>query len=157
MLATYRVLFAHQEWADRALLDAVRAHPGAMDDEELLRLLHHVAVVQRAYLGILWGRPFDREKESQPAATFEALEERFREAHAAQADHLGRLEESELDRMVDVPMMRGMKFPVSHGLLQVVMHSQAHRAQCLARLRVLGAKPPILDFILWVKDRLSPQ
>ncbi len=152
-----RELFQHQEWADSALLKAVRAHPGASEDEEIRRLLHHILVVQHAYLGILWGLPFDREKDGRPPASFAELEARFRAVHAKETARAANLEEAVLERMVDMPYVEGLRFPVRDGLLQVVLHSQGHRAQCATRLRVLGGKPPILDYILWVRDRPKPE
>ena len=35
-------------------------------------------------------------------------------------------------------------------ITQVAMHSVHHRAQINARLRELGAAPPIIDYIAWI-------
>ena len=35
-------------------------------------------------------------------------------------------------------------------LLQVPMHSTYHRGQVNARLRELGAEPPLTDYIAWI-------
>ena len=36
--------------------------------------------------------------------------------------------------------------------MQVVMHSEHHRAQVAMRLRALGGAPPVTDYIIWVRD-----
>ena len=38
------------------------------------------------------------------------------------------------------------------ALMQVVMHSEHHRAQVAMRLRALGGTPPVTDYIVWVRD-----
>jgi len=150
-------LFDHLVWADAAILKAVRGHAGAADDDEMRRVLHHIVLVQRVYLAILWNRPFDLEKEAQAPATFDALEALFRAAHAEAIAAVGALEESELARSVEMRFMPGLWFSMAEGLMQMVMHSQSHRGQCATRLRVLGGKAPITDFIMWVKERAKPE
>jgi uncharacterized damage-inducible protein DinB len=39
---------------------------------------------------------------------------------------------------------------LAETLQQVTMHSTYHRGQVNARLRELGAEPPLVDFIAWV-------
>ena len=39
---------------------------------------------------------------------------------------------------------------IAETMFQVVNHTTHHRAQINARLRVLGAEPPIVDYIAWV-------
>ena len=156
MIPMLRELYNHLAWADATIMKAAREHAGAAEDEELRRVLHHIVVVERAYLAILWGWPFDREKEGKPPETFEELEARFREAHAETLARVGTLEEGELARVIHMPYFQDLRITVAQGLTQVVMHSQGHRAQAATRLRVLGGKPPILDYILWVKDRPQP-
>jgi uncharacterized damage-inducible protein DinB len=151
-----RELFAHQEWADSAILGAVRAHTDAADDEDLRKLLHHILLVQRVFHALITDRPFALEKESQPPATFDELETLFRATHAEQMALVEGLQESELERMVEFARMPGLKLSVRHTLMQVVMHSHSHRAQCATRLRMLGGKAPVTDFILWVRDRPAP-
>ncbi|MBL8232675.1 MAG: hypothetical protein JNL98_29525 [Bryobacterales bacterium] len=50
---------------------------------------------------------------------------------------------------------QGLNPSLAEAWMQVVMHSQNHRGQCLTRLRELGAKPPTLDYILWLKRQRS--
>ena len=53
--------------------------------------------------------------------------------------------------MIPVYWFPGLSLPISDLLMQVAMHSQNHRGQCLTRLRELGGKPPTVDFIVYRK------
>jgi uncharacterized damage-inducible protein DinB len=121
------------------------------------RVLHHIVLVQRAYRAILEDRPFDWEKEAPAPATFDELDALFRATHAEAIAAVGALEESELARTVEMRLIPGLRFSMAEGLMQVVMHSQSHRGQCATRLRILGGKAPMTDFILWVKERAKPE
>lgn len=152
MIPTIQSLFAHQAWADAAILKAVREQDGAFADEEIRKLLHHIATVQRFFLSRFTGDPFDMEQAQKAPATMEEMEKRFDEAHRGGIDYAGRLNEAELDRTIDFPRAPEFHPAIRDALMQVVMHSEHHRAQCAARLRALGAKPPATDYILWVRE-----
>lgn len=53
MLSLLRDLFAHQAWADTAMLEATRGHRNALEDENLRKTLHHVLIVQRFFLAMV--------------------------------------------------------------------------------------------------------
>jgi uncharacterized damage-inducible protein DinB len=150
-----RSLFDHQAWADAAILGAVRSHAVAREDETLLRTLHHIVATQRAFLSLFLERPFDPEKELGVPGSLRDIEAIFRDAHREEIGYVNRLEETELARVLDLPWI-GCRASVTEALLQVVMHSQAHRGQCAARFRAIGGHPPMTDFIIWIKDRPAP-
>jgi uncharacterized damage-inducible protein DinB len=148
-------LFAHQAWADASLLSAVHAHPPLLEDEWLQKTLLHMVGVQRYFMSLFLGRPFDREKESQAPASFGELVERFRAANDEELAFVGGLSSAGLERRFELPFLK-TEFAVVDGLTQVVMHSQNHRGQCLRYIRKHGAETPTLDYILWAKDRPAP-
>jgi uncharacterized damage-inducible protein DinB len=39
---------------------------------------------------------------------------------------------------------------VSEALVQVAMHSQHHRGQCMTRLKDFGGEPVNVDWIIWL-------
>ncbi len=39
---------------------------------------------------------------------------------------------------------------VAEALVQVAMHSQHHRGQCMTRLKDLGGEPKDVDWIIWL-------
>jgi uncharacterized damage-inducible protein DinB len=100
-------------------------------------------------------RPFDREKESQPPASFADLVERFQKTHNEELVFVYGLSPAELVRRFELPFLK-TEFTVADGLTQIVMHSQNHRGQCLRYMRKNGAEPPTLDYILWAKERPGP-
>ncbi|MGO4883417.1 MAG: DinB family protein [Bryobacteraceae bacterium] len=154
MIELIQSLFAHMAWADTTLLRAVGAHDGAFADEEVRKWLHHILVVQRFFLSLFQGCAFDREREGQVPGTVEEMEQRFQEAHAAGAAYTARLDEAELARTIEFPVAAWKDFhpSVRDALMQVIMHSEHHRAQVAMRLRALGGSPPMTDYIIWVRD-----
>lgn len=154
MTSMIQSLFRHQAWADAAILRAVRAHAEAAQDERLRWTLHHIVMVQRAFLSFFLERPFDQQAEKQIPESFDDLERLFRDSHSEELSFVDHLEAADLSRTVPLPWI--MHPSLAEALLQVVMHSQNHRGQCLSRLRTLGGNPPTLDFLLWLKDRSEP-
>ncbi|MGD0362202.1 MAG: DinB family protein [Bryobacteraceae bacterium] len=160
MIDLLQCLFAHMAWADMAILKAVAAQDGAYADDEVRKWLHHIVVVERFFLALLQHRPFDREQEGRVPDAVDELQRRFEEAHADGAAYTARLDDAELARAIEFPALRpGMKEfhpAVRDALMQVAMHSEHHRAQVAMRLRALGGKPPICDYIIWVRDLKVP-
>jgi uncharacterized damage-inducible protein DinB len=152
MIELIQSLFAHSAWADTAILKAVATHDGAFADGELRKWLHHILVVQRFFLSQFQQRPFDMERERQVPGTMDEMERRFQEAHADGAAYAARLDGAELARPLEFPVMKEFHPPVRDALMQVVMHSEHHRAQVAMRLRALGGAPPVTDYIIWVRD-----
>jgi uncharacterized damage-inducible protein DinB len=155
VLTLLQSLFSHQSWADAAVLSAVQSHPESLQDESLLKTLHHIVMVQRVCLSRFVDRPFDAAKESQPPQSFDQLIDIFQATHEEELAFVHRVSEVDLGRRFGLPFLKTQP-TVAEGLTQVVMHSQNHRGQCLTRLRENGAKPPTLDYILWAKDRPAP-
>jgi len=154
MVEQIQALFAHMAWADAALLKAVATHDGAFADDGLRKWLHHILVVQRFFLSLFQQRPFDTERERQVPGGMDEMEQRFQEAHADGAAYTARLDEAELARTIEFPVAIWKDFhpAVRDALMQVVMHSEHHRAQVATRLRALGGTPPVTDYIIWVRD-----
>jgi uncharacterized damage-inducible protein DinB len=134
------------------LLKAVRAHGGAAEDEEIRKLLHHVVAVQRFFLSCFLERAFD-ENDMKAPESFNALEAMFHATHDEERAFVAVVEEAALARVLELPRLKEIRPTVGETMVQVVMHSQGHRAQCAARLRMLGGSPPTIDYILWLKDR----
>ncbi|MFB3827757.1 MAG: DinB family protein [Bryobacteraceae bacterium] len=87
------------------------------------------------------------------SATLAEVVSLFRQSHAEQLPYIAGLTDADLAGNVEMPWISdGAQCSLAEMLLQVVMHSQNHRGQCLSRLRALGGSAPTLDFILWAKD-----
>lgn len=149
-------LFQHQAWADAAILQAVRTTPEAAKDEKIRATLHHMVMVQRAFLSLFLQRTFDIQKEMQAPESLDDLERLFRDTHDEEVSSVSALREADLTRVVEMPWIEGARPSLAQALMQVVMHSQNHRGQCLSRLRAIGGAPPTLDFVLWLTHRSAP-
>jgi uncharacterized damage-inducible protein DinB len=129
----------------------------AAQDEELRKLLHHILLANRFWFMRSIGRDLDLQKESQVPASLEPLAALYRETHDQEMEWISGLKEADLEQKLETRFIAGQTFSVAQGMMQVIMHSQGHRAQCLTRLRSLGGTPPATDFVLWLKDRPEPE
>lgn len=144
-------LLKHGEWADALVWSAV--HRVSRNDERLTHLLRHYHTVQWAFLGV-WRGKVD-EADFAIERDLEALEQWARQYHREAAAAASELQ---FDRQANVPWAEhvakryGIVHAVTIGetLVQVAMHSQYHRGQVNARIRDLGADPPLIDFIMWL-------
>jgi uncharacterized damage-inducible protein DinB len=158
MLVLISELIRHKHSADEALLNTILEHEQAARDEELRRMLHHMLVSNRFWMLTLRGDAIDRKQEAIVPASLEELIKGFGETRALELDWLSQTADTDLEASITTPYHPGMVFTAGQAVLQVCLHSQGHRSQCLMRLRSLGITPPTLDFILWVKtERTSTE
>lgn len=156
MIPMIRSLYQHQAWADAAILGAIRKQPEAAASEEMRKALHHILMVQRAFVSFFRKQEFDLTKESQVPASLDEFERLFRETHQEEMAFVNQLDDSQLSRILVIPWSEEWRPSLDTALVQVIMHSQHHRGQCAARLRSLGGTPPTMDYLLWAKDRPAP-
>jgi len=140
-----RELARHQAWADAEHWKALHANPALLGDEQIRTRLKHTAMVCEMLQMIARGTTPATMKDRD---SMEEIEAAMRQANESLVEAVGSLD---LDRMMALP--RGPKGPFEAPagvlLLQVIMHGQHHRGQNASRMRELGAKPPMTDFILW--------
>jgi uncharacterized damage-inducible protein DinB len=150
MLAFLRDLMAHAEWANAVFFHAWEKSP-ARDHEELRQRLDHLIGVQQGFLKILRGEAPGGPKDGPPS-TFDDLKTRAQHCHAGLNEFAASLDSDGLSRKVrihwfpDPPCI----ITVSEALVQVAMHSQHHRGQCMTRLKDLGGEPKNVDWIIWL-------
>jgi uncharacterized damage-inducible protein DinB len=151
-----RSQFRHIEWADAEVWKCVVASEEALKDKNLRDRLEHIHMVQQAFLHAWRAETLDYAL----SASFDmgALARWARDYHAQVAAYLEALDESDLERSFVLPWseMAGKHFgravqvtSLGDTLVQVIAHSTYHRGQVATRLRDLGAKPPLTDFIAW--------
>jgi uncharacterized damage-inducible protein DinB len=153
MLSMLRDLMLHKWYANASLIRAIRQHGQAAQDLELKKTLHHILVANRYWLLLSQGLPFIVEEESRVPDSLDTLADHYRETQAQESEWMARLQANDLARTLETPFIPGHSCSVSEALMQVCMHSHGHRAQCAATLRSMGGTPPMLDFILWLKER----
>jgi uncharacterized damage-inducible protein DinB len=150
MLTFLRDLLRHAEWANAVFFHMWGKSP-ARDNEEMRRRVAHIIAVQQAFLSIVRnesaGLPADG-----PPPSYEELKTRARTSHAELNAHLAGLQEEALSNKVRI-----VWFPdppciitVADALVQVAMHTQHHRGQCMTRLKDHGGEPKNVDWIIWL-------
>ena len=145
-----RDLLAHAEWANAVFFHAWAKSP-ARDHEELRRRVGHLVGVQQAFLAVLFGEPPGGPPDDPPPS-FDELKKRAEVSHDGLRAFAATLEPATLARAVRIPW-----FPeppcvitVAEALVQVAMHSQHHRGQCMTRLKDFGGEPKNVDWIIWL-------
>ncbi len=154
-LAECRALLGHCEWADAQVWTPVLAL--SEPDPEVREKMHHLHLVQWAYLDIWRGGPV-KASELSEFPTFGALRAWAREYYRELTSYLGTIGGAGVTEVVRFPWASrlserfGKAKPAtwSESVLQIAMHSAYHRGQVARRLRQLGAEPPPTDFIGWV-------
>jgi uncharacterized damage-inducible protein DinB len=157
MIGPLKDLLGHQAWADAVLFHAWGTS-GFLEDGDLRARMDHMLATTEAFLQVLKGDAVALVEHPLPA--YQELKVRCEAGHQV-LKALGRgLDETELARAVRIPWFPDPPcvIPVSDALLQVCLHSQHHRGQCMARLRALGASPKNVDYIIWLwKQKPEPR
>jgi uncharacterized damage-inducible protein DinB len=157
LLASLRDLLRHMEWADAVVWRTVLGSAPAITDSIVKSRLHHTHMVQRAFFNIWREAPHSPNMGTD--LNLEQLVVWGKEHHARVPDYLATLRETDLDRPIVMPWasalaerLGGEPHVPSLGetMLQIASHSTHHRGQVCARLRELGAEPPLTDFIAWI-------
>ncbi len=157
MIGPLKDLLSHQAWADAVFFHAWEAS-GALEDVDLRTRTDHMMSTTEAFLQVLKGEAVGMAE--RPLPELRTLKARCEAGHQV-LKALGRgLDAASLGKTVRVPW-----FPeppcvvtVSDALLQVCLHSQHHRGQCMARLRALRATPKNVDYIIWLwKQKPEPR
>lgn len=148
----------HMRWADETVWKATLASPAAADDKRIRDLLAHLHMTQRAFLKV-WRRE-NLERGDLSLDDLTRIIAWAREVHDEIEAFIATIDEDDLDRLTIMPW--AARFAERSGLpgaadttfrdtlLQLPMHSTYHRGQVNARLRELGAEPPLTDYIAWV-------
>ena len=145
-------LYAHQEWADAEHWRTFEAHPPALKDEAIRERLHHIHLVQHAFLWITGpqSEPFDSRKLEEFSSIFD-LKKYAQEGLRHLDQFVQSLDPRHAEQIIEIPWFRPpAKISIRQALTQAAMHSHYHRGQNATRLRELGGIPPMTDFIAWL-------
>lgn len=140
-------LWAHNVWADAALLAALRATP---DHTAAWREYAHVLGAEAVWLARLEQRPATAVWPTLTVAEAEALHHTLT---AGYRDYLARLTPASLAETVAYVNSAGRRFDTAVGdiLLQVLLHGQYHRGKINLLLRQSGVAPLPVDYIAFVR------
>jgi uncharacterized damage-inducible protein DinB len=146
-------LYGHQEWADAEHWRSLEAHPPALADKAIRERLHHIHLVQAAFLWVVERQKaqfvITKVEDYTNMADLKAFARKYQSEMAAT---LGWIDEARLEETIEVPWFQPpLRLTTRHALMQAAMHSHYHRGQNATRLRELGGVPPGTDFIEWVR------
>jgi len=151
-MQTIRKLYAHMDWANRRLLEALQA-ASAADTDSAATLFLHVLQAERIWLTRLRGESSEGlalwEAQSDLAACAKLIEENGSGFQA----WLDALPEGQLDQSIAYRSQSGVPFETSARdiLTHVALHGQYHRGQINAALRAGGFNPAPTDYILFAR------
>jgi uncharacterized damage-inducible protein DinB len=154
-----RDFLEHQAWADAEHWRAIGSHEGARSDHTIRTRLHHIAIVQRAFLWGVGDRSDPFTFTTADDFTFDTLKEYAREHHDRISAYMAAVTDARLGEPVEIPWFKDppLTLKVEEALAQCAMHSHYHRGQNATRMRELGAEPPMTDLIFWYwKARPGP-
>jgi uncharacterized damage-inducible protein DinB len=145
-----RDLMSYAEWANAVYFSAWGKSP-ARDNEELRARAGHIVGVQEGFISILNSLP-PKEPPEGPPATFDDLKTRAEKSHLNLREYVSRADSEALARTLTVPWFPDPPCVIttSEALVQVAMHTQHHRGQCMTRLKALGGETKNVDWIIWL-------
>ena len=143
-------LMAHSEWANAVFFHAWEKSP-ARDHEEMQRRVGHIIGVQRAFLSIFRGEtPVG--PPVGPPPPYEELKALAQSSHNELRAFLASASATELNETVKIPWFPDPPclISVNDAVVQVAMHTQHHRGQCMTRLKDFGGEAKNVDWIIWL-------
>jgi uncharacterized damage-inducible protein DinB len=152
MLPFLHDLMAHAEWANAVFFHTWGKSP-ARDHEEMRRRVGHIIGVQHGFLCVLRGEtPGQPPPPDAPPPSFDDLKKRAESCHAGLLEFTASLQPDGLSRTVCIPWFPDPPciISVAEALVQVAMHTQHHRGQCMTRLKDHGGEPKNVDWIIWL-------
>ena len=150
MLSFLRELLAHSEWADAVFFHAWGKSP-AREHEELRQRVDHIIGVQQGLLSLLRGEPSATPPGGPPSA-FAELKTKVEGCHADLRNFAATLTPESLSGTVRIPFFPDPPciITTAEAIVQIVMHTQHHRGQCMTRLKDFGGEPKNVDWIIWL-------
>jgi uncharacterized damage-inducible protein DinB len=150
VLEFLRDLLAHCEWANAVFIHAWARSP-ARDHEEMRQRVGHILGVQQGFLMVLRGEA-PGGPPGGPPPSFDALKARAVASHAGLRELAAGLRPEDLSRTVRIPWFPEPPCVITtaEALVQVAMHTQHHRGQCMTRLKDFGGEPKNVDWIIWL-------
>jgi len=149
VLGYIRKLIDHLEWADAALLEALRTAPGS--DTRGLVLYNHVLGAEAVWLARLAGRR--AAVAVWPTLSLDEAASLARE-NARELDALASsLTPADLAREIDYRNSAGQAFrsTIEDILLHVALHGSYHRGQIALVIRAGGGEPASTDYIAFAR------
>jgi len=149
MSSYLRKLVAHLEWADAAVLDALRRSPGI--DSRALTLYAHLLGAESVWLARIAGRPQD--VAVWPTLTLDEAASLAARTAKELREVVSRAAPDDLAREVEYRNSAGSQFrtALEDILLHVALHGSYHRGQIALLIRDGGGEPAPTDYIGFIR------
>jgi uncharacterized damage-inducible protein DinB len=143
-------LFKFNDWATRAAANSLKGLE--KKDERLGELLSHLVAAQKLWLN----RTLKREIHINPWEKL-SVQDSISQSTAVTAEWINLLEslsDKDLDKRIEYINTKGEKYvsTVKDIVTQVINHSTYHRAQIAQRVKALGNKPAVTDYIVYQRQ-----
>jgi uncharacterized damage-inducible protein DinB len=143
-------LFKYNDWATRETARSVTGFE--KKDEKLTELLSHIVSAQKIWLNRVLGRDIiinPWEKHTTQECSVQSTE-----ITAEWINLLESLKDDNLERRIDYTNTKGEKFSntVKDIVTHVLNHSTYHRAQIAQKVKALGGKPAVTDYIVYQRQ-----
>lgn len=152
-MKTIQTMIDHQIWANKRLLEAMRA--GGADNREALKLFRHLAIAEQVWIARLNGESSAHLVLWSDDGSLEEIESLLAGNEERYAAYLAALTEEKLDEILVYANQSGAAFrtPIRDILTHVALHGQYHRGQVNRAIRQASGEPAALDYIVY--SRLS--
>jgi len=149
VLGYIRKLVEHLQWADAAVLDALRSSPGS--DTRGLVLYNHVLGAEAVWLSRLLGQP--QTVAVWPTLTLDEAATLAATNARGLDEFLSSLAPGDLAREIDYRNSAGQAFrnTIEDILLHVALHGSYHRGQVALVIRTGGGEPAPTDYIAFIR------
>ena len=159
-VSAVRAILRYSDWANSQILRAA----ARLTDEQLdrpfdtglgslRRTLIHIWAGESVWLARWQGMTETAWPDELEPLSIVTLAERLGQHYAQRDVFLARQSPGDLQRLIVYRDSKGGLFsaPLADMMLQMGLHSTHHRAQAVNLLRRVGASPPELDYMMWVR------
>ena len=143
-------LLKYNDWATREAADSINGL--GIKDERLVELLSHLVSAQKNWLNRIPGRDVY-------VGLWEkhAVQECINQSTDITAEWINLLEsfkDKDIERRIEYKNTKGEKFSntIKDILTHVINHSTYHRAQIAQKVKALGEKPAVTDYIVYQRQ-----
>ena len=153
----YRRWFDYEKDSHARTIASLQAVPSELRDGDAFRkavyLMGHIIAARQMWLfrlGITAGNAELFPKE----VTLVQVTEQISEMETLWSEYLLRIDDAELERVVEYQSYEGPRFrnSVEEIFTQLFGHSWYHRGQIAQLIRSIGAEPAVTDFVFWARE-----
>ena len=142
-------LFTYNDWANRRILEALKENPS----ERARRILAHLLITEKEYFQRLYGKDstgFDFWQD----LSIEECGELERETAGIYKQLLSEFKEEDLETVARYKNSAGESYENNYRELfsHVLLHSATHRGNIMLKLREEGFTPPMIDYIIYLRE-----